>query len=220
MGGLKSRDPGTSLTIPNIRLVVSTSPTSGIPPMRRAFVLATTLGVLGCLALMPISAHAQQEGGRLPGARPTIEAIDFPVLQAAIDALPAEGGWSGCRPGRSRSTAASARHAETSALRGPARRRTSRTSRRRNAGAGRSRPATSTTDARSRIWRVRLANLRHHRQRGQRPRDRGPGRQRAVPRRRDRQRTRRRRHPHGRLLRGPADLRLAHHLQQADWAWT
>ncbi len=92
MGGLKGRDPGTSPTIPNIRLVVPTLPISGIPPMRRAFVLATALGVLGCLALMPISARSQQEGGRLPGARPTIEAIDYPSLQAAIDALPAEGG--------------------------------------------------------------------------------------------------------------------------------
>lgn len=49
-----------------------------------------------CLALMLSTAAARGDGSsstaKLPGARPVIRAIDFESLQAAIDALPAEGG--------------------------------------------------------------------------------------------------------------------------------
>jgi hypothetical protein len=38
--------------------------------------------------------------GKLPGARPAVEAIDFPSLQAAIDAVPAEGGVVRLPPGK------------------------------------------------------------------------------------------------------------------------
>jgi parallel beta-helix repeat protein len=49
--------------------------------------------VLACYLDVPGRASAQQAGaGGLPGARPTIEAIRYPSLQAAFDALPPDGG--------------------------------------------------------------------------------------------------------------------------------
>jgi hypothetical protein len=54
--------------------------------------LAPTLAAIAWVAIGPGPGLAQQGRERLPGARPTIEAIDFPSLQAAIDALPPEGG--------------------------------------------------------------------------------------------------------------------------------
>lgn len=42
---------------------------------------------------------AQNPGGGLPGARPTINAADYPSLQAALDALPPEGGMVNLPPG-------------------------------------------------------------------------------------------------------------------------
>jgi hypothetical protein len=58
--------------------------------------LLTTLGLALLAALIAgnyaLSQTAPAGGGKLPGARPTIEAIDYPSLQAALDALPATGG--------------------------------------------------------------------------------------------------------------------------------
>ena len=60
---------------------------------RTALVLATGLGIVG-LALFAWSppGAAQNPRGGLPGARPAIDAAEYPSLQAALDALPAEGG--------------------------------------------------------------------------------------------------------------------------------
>jgi hypothetical protein len=62
--------------------------------MPRPLVLLLTPVVAAFLWVMlgPDSGIAQQGESRLPGARPTIEAIHYPSLQAAFDALPAEGG--------------------------------------------------------------------------------------------------------------------------------
>lgn len=62
--------------------------------MKRSFVLLLTpaLAALAWVVLGPDSGIARQGEDRLPGARPTIEAIHYPSLQAALDALPPEGG--------------------------------------------------------------------------------------------------------------------------------
>lgn len=55
--------------------------------------LVLLAGALIWATLQPLDGTAQQDASpRLPGARPAIEAIDFPSLQAAFDALPPEGG--------------------------------------------------------------------------------------------------------------------------------
>jgi len=41
---------------------------------------------------MPLSAQSQERRPKLPGARPDIDAAQFPSLQAALDAVPPEGG--------------------------------------------------------------------------------------------------------------------------------
>lgn len=63
--------------------------------MRRRWLLLSLPLVVSVLALAfaPGSrAQTSAAASRLPGARPTIEAIDYPSLQAAIDALDASGG--------------------------------------------------------------------------------------------------------------------------------
>ena len=61
--------------------------------MRRTLPLTPAIATIAWAVLGPGIAPAQEESpGRLPGARPTIEAIDHPSLQAALDALPPEGG--------------------------------------------------------------------------------------------------------------------------------
>jgi len=65
--------------------------------------LLTTLGLALLTALVAgnyaLSQSAPAAGHKLPGARPVIEAIDYPSLQAAIDALPATGGMVCLPPG-------------------------------------------------------------------------------------------------------------------------
>ncbi|MEW4570851.1 right-handed parallel beta-helix repeat-containing protein [Tautonia sp. JC769] len=62
--------------------------------MRRPILLLLTPVVAAFLWMMlgPDSGIAQEGESRLPGARATIEAIRYPSLQAAFDALPDEGG--------------------------------------------------------------------------------------------------------------------------------
>jgi hypothetical protein len=48
--------------------------------------------LVGLLAIGSVTLRSQQPAGGLPGARPAIEAANYPSLQAAIDALPATGG--------------------------------------------------------------------------------------------------------------------------------
>jgi Periplasmic copper-binding protein (NosD) len=60
--------------------------------MRRLQLAMVTLLVVGMLAWNYAASQAPQAGGKLPGAQPAVEAINYPTLQAAIDALPASGG--------------------------------------------------------------------------------------------------------------------------------
>jgi parallel beta-helix repeat protein len=60
--------------------------------MQRVFLAVITLTFVTLLAWNYASSQAPQSNGKLPGARPAIEAINYPTLQAAIDALPATGG--------------------------------------------------------------------------------------------------------------------------------
>jgi hypothetical protein len=62
--------------------------------MKRQHLVLLSLGIaiLAVLLLRERDGRAQPQAGGLPGARPAIEAIQFPSLQAAIDALPPEGG--------------------------------------------------------------------------------------------------------------------------------
>jgi parallel beta-helix repeat protein len=53
-------------------------------------IAAAAVTALGLVANRAASQSAA--GGKLPGARPAIEASDYPSLQAALDALPASGG--------------------------------------------------------------------------------------------------------------------------------
>jgi hypothetical protein len=68
--------------------------------MRRTLPFAA-LGLIAC-AFFALRApgQANQAPQKLPGARPAIEAIDYPSIQAAIDALPAEGGVVRLPPGK------------------------------------------------------------------------------------------------------------------------
>lgn len=57
------------------------------------------LGVLIGWFCVNRSAASRDESSRLPGARPIIDAGTFPTLQAALDAVPAEGGVVRLQPG-------------------------------------------------------------------------------------------------------------------------
>ena len=60
---------------------------------RLTFVLAALLLAASVLvAWQPAGSQSPAQKATLPGARPAIEAIDYPSLQAAIDALPPTGG--------------------------------------------------------------------------------------------------------------------------------
>jgi hypothetical protein len=62
--------------------------------MRPSHVILTTVGLTALVwsLLNGIDGLAQPASGTLPGATPAVEAIHFPTIQAAIDALPASGG--------------------------------------------------------------------------------------------------------------------------------
>ena len=62
--------------------------------MKYQHLILPSLGIAVLVySLLPAhDSRAQPQATGLPGARPAIEAIGFPTLQAAIDALPAEGG--------------------------------------------------------------------------------------------------------------------------------
>ncbi len=61
--------------------------------------LALALVLCGLLVLSPLPAKPSASGG-LPGARAEIDASRYPTLQAALDAVPAEGGLVRLPPGR------------------------------------------------------------------------------------------------------------------------
>ena len=65
----------------------------------RLTAVAATFGIVALAALWPATGQAPAATARLPGARPVIDAIHYPSLQAAIDALPAEGGLVRLPPG-------------------------------------------------------------------------------------------------------------------------
>src|SRR6266481_3282317 len=61
--------------------------------MNRALIVLTGLLLVAILASQYAASQSAAEGtARLPGARPAIDAINYPTLQAAIDALPPTGG--------------------------------------------------------------------------------------------------------------------------------
>jgi hypothetical protein len=55
-------------------------------------VAAIGLSIFAWAALEGIGGHAQPASATLPGATPVVEAIHFPTIQAALDALPRSGG--------------------------------------------------------------------------------------------------------------------------------
>jgi hypothetical protein len=63
------------------------------------FLIAALLPLLALLSWNLAVSQTSSPGPRLPGARATIEARDYPSLQAALDALPAEGGVVRLPPG-------------------------------------------------------------------------------------------------------------------------
>src|SRR5262245_12030454 len=64
-----------------------------LPMNRLTFVLAALLlALVAILAWKPVGSQSPPARTTLPGARPAIEAINYPSLQAAIDALPLTGG--------------------------------------------------------------------------------------------------------------------------------
>jgi len=62
-------------------------------------IATTTFGIVAAAALWPATGQAPASKARLPGARPVIDAIQYSSLQAAIDALPDEGGLVRLPPG-------------------------------------------------------------------------------------------------------------------------
>ena len=60
--------------------------------MTRLLFAVVAVLVVSVLAWNHAASQAPQGAGKLPGARPAIEAINYPTLQAAIDALPPTGG--------------------------------------------------------------------------------------------------------------------------------
>lgn len=60
--------------------------------MTRSWTVSLLALVAASLALPHLLARPAVETGRLPGARPLIDAAKYPTLQAALDALPPEGG--------------------------------------------------------------------------------------------------------------------------------
>src|SRR5437764_8930507 len=67
--------------------------------MNRFSLSAVALVVTILLAWNRATSQPLSPGPKLPGARPAIEAINYPTLQAAIDALPPTGGVVRLPPG-------------------------------------------------------------------------------------------------------------------------
>lgn len=66
---------------------------------RAAGVFVILVVASGLWSYVSMSARSDSSAARLPGARPVIEAAEFPSLQAALDALPEEGGLVRLPPG-------------------------------------------------------------------------------------------------------------------------
>ncbi len=129
--------------------------------MRNAIVFgAVVAGALGAVAARSFQSQAAPSKPGLPGARAAISAADHPSLQAAIDALPAEGGMVVLPPGtfkiseplritrgdvlvRGSGTATHIENLNTS-----------------GAPAIKIHPAARATDKQAKIWRVALADFR------------------------------------------------------------
>ncbi|QDV33148.1 right-handed parallel beta-helix repeat-containing protein [Tautonia plasticadhaerens] len=130
--------------------------------MRRTLLilLPPALAAIAWVAVGPGPGLAQQGRGGLPGARPTIEAIDFPSLQAAIDALPPEGGLVRLPAGTFEIDEPLRITSEDASLEGAG---TATHIKNSNADEGPALLAAARDyeeDGRSRIWRIRLSNFR------------------------------------------------------------
>ncbi|WP_152050043.1 right-handed parallel beta-helix repeat-containing protein [Tautonia marina] len=130
--------------------------------MKRSFVLLLTpaLAALVWVMLGPDSGIAQQGEDRLPGARPTIEAIHYPSLQAAIDALPPEGGMVVLPAGTFEIKEPLKLHSEDVSIQG-----SGTATHIKNIGGEKSpafviEPKDYDTNPRARIWRIHLSNFR------------------------------------------------------------
>ncbi len=129
-------------------------------PMPR-LLIASALVLLALTALdLRGGPNPQRARPALPGAKATIEAIDYPSLQAALDALPPEGGLVRLPAGRFEIQEPLRLTRGDVALVGAG----TATQIKNTSTNGRSalviEPADHATNARSRIWRVKLADLR------------------------------------------------------------
>jgi hypothetical protein len=116
--------------------------------------------LLAALALLAWNHAASQGPATLPGARPAIEAINYPTLQAAIDALPQSGGIVRLPAGTFEIQEPLRIKQEDVLIQGSG---TATHIKNVNAGgkpAIEVAPATYQSDSRARIWRIELQNLR------------------------------------------------------------
>lgn len=130
--------------------------------MRRSFLLLApaALVAIAWAAIVPGDGLAQQDRGGLPGARPTIEAIDFPSLQAAIDALPPEGGLVRLPAGTFELDEPLRINSEDVCIEGSGTATLLRNTSTDASPAILVAPGNYEEDSRARIWRVRLSNFR------------------------------------------------------------
>ena len=59
--------------------------------MLRTLSAAVAVALILALILYTSGRADRLKDGGLPGARPVVEAADYPTLQAALDAIPSEG---------------------------------------------------------------------------------------------------------------------------------
>jgi hypothetical protein len=115
--------------------------------------------LVGC-GVLCLWAHGGQEKRGLPGARAAVQAADHPTLQAAIDALPAEGGLVVLPPGTFEISAPLRITKGDVLLRGAGTATHLKNAGTDGAAAILIGPADYDADRRARIWRVALSDLR------------------------------------------------------------
>ncbi|WP_169975040.1 NosD domain-containing protein [Tautonia rosea] len=130
--------------------------------MQRSLALLLTPALLALMWVVfgPDSGIAHQGQGRLPGARPTIEAINFPNLQAALDALPPEGGMVILPAGTFEIKAPLKLHSEDVCIQGSGTATHIKNLAENGSPAIVIEPADYEGDPRARIWRIKLSNFR------------------------------------------------------------
>ncbi len=130
--------------------------------MRRTLpaVFAVVLGTLVLATIRPPGLQARPGESSLPGARATIEAIRYPSLQEALDALPPEGGLVELPAGTFEIDKPLVIHQEDVLVRGAGTATHIKNVNEDGQPALIIQPANIAKDPRARIWRIQLADLR------------------------------------------------------------